>query len=351
MAKEQTVIRWGIIGVGDVCENKSGPAFAKVANSALVAVCRRTPGKAKDYAHRHGVPKWFDDPEQLIAADNVDAVYIATPPQSHLRLALAVAKSGKPCLVEKPLARNAMEAAALVGAFERHKVPLYVAYYRRALPRYRLARQWLPKVGKLLSVTCTVHGNKPEKGWRFQRTISGGGLTVDKGSHCMDIIDWFFGPVFVQSAEAGRRAAPTDGVKQVDVVEDFCNIQFSLPMTGESVSGKACFDFNYEGDAKDEMEIVGSMGTLKFAALGLYGSSPVVEFSSIHDSHVEKVEVEKPDHTHFNLIEEIVTDLLSGTQSCSATGQAGLRTAVVIDAALERASFFPRLSMASFQKN
>jgi predicted dehydrogenase len=76
-------IRWGIIGCGDVTELKSGPAFNKVNNSELVAVMRRDAVKAKDYALRHNVPKWYTDANDLINDPDINAVYIATPPSSH----------------------------------------------------------------------------------------------------------------------------------------------------------------------------------------------------------------------------------------------------------------------------
>lgn len=344
------VLRWGIIGIGDVCQKKSGPAFSKAKNSELVAVCRRTPGKAEEYAKRHGVAKWYTDALDLINDNTVDAVYISTLPDSHLQLALAVAKSGKPCLVEKPLTRTSQEAMILVDAFERDNIPLFVAYYRRSLPRYRLAREWLPRVGKVSAVKCTVLRNKPEEGWRFLRTVAGGGLTVDLGSHCMDIIDWMFGAVKVCRAEAGRRGAAKEGVKDIDVVEDFCDLQFELPLMPNLVKGTARFDFSFDGDCKDEIEIIGDGGTLKFAALGLYGSSPDVEFVPSNGDRGERVEVATPDHVHLNLIQEIVDDVLQGTRHCTSTGRAGLRTAIVIDAALERANAFPRLSSSTFEQ-
>ena len=76
-------IRWGIVGCGDVTECKSGPAFGKARNSALVAVMRRDGAKAADYAKRHNVARWYDDGAKLIADAEVDAVYVATPPDSH----------------------------------------------------------------------------------------------------------------------------------------------------------------------------------------------------------------------------------------------------------------------------
>jgi hypothetical protein len=100
------VIRWGIIGCGDVTEVKSGPGFQKSTSSKLVAVMRRNAILAEDYARRHGVPKWYSDADALINDPEVDAVYIATPPGSHLEYALRVAAAGKPCHVETPIRKG-----------------------------------------------------------------------------------------------------------------------------------------------------------------------------------------------------------------------------------------------------
>ena len=102
-------VRWGIIGCGDVTEVKSGPGFQKADGSALVAVMRRDGARARDYARRHGVPRAYDRADHLIADQEVDAVYIATPPSSHRDLAIRVAEAGKPCLVEKPMAATHAE--------------------------------------------------------------------------------------------------------------------------------------------------------------------------------------------------------------------------------------------------
>ena len=72
---ETKLIRWGIIGCGDVTEKKSGPAFNKVPDSVLIAVMRRDTVKAKDYAVRHGVPKWYDDAAALINDPEVNALH------------------------------------------------------------------------------------------------------------------------------------------------------------------------------------------------------------------------------------------------------------------------------------
>ena len=105
-----TEVRWGIIGCGDVTEVKSGPALQGVAGSRVVAVTRRDPAKAADYARRHGVPRWHADADALLADPEVNAVYVATPPGTHLDFTLKALAAGKPVYVEKPMARSAPSA-------------------------------------------------------------------------------------------------------------------------------------------------------------------------------------------------------------------------------------------------
>src|SRR5688572_22425115 len=96
-------INWGIIGCGDVTEVKSGPAFNRVRDSALVAVMRRDEAKVKDYASRHQVPAWYTDAQVLINDPGINAIYVATPPSTHEEYAIAALKAGKPVYVEKPM--------------------------------------------------------------------------------------------------------------------------------------------------------------------------------------------------------------------------------------------------------
>ena len=126
-------IRWGIIGCGNVTEVKSGPAFHKAEGSRLTAVMRRDGELAADYAKRHGVGRWYTDADELIHDPEVDAVYIATPPAQHLPYTLQAAQAGKPVYVEKPMALHAGECIEMAEACRQAGVPLFVAYYRRAL--------------------------------------------------------------------------------------------------------------------------------------------------------------------------------------------------------------------------
>src|SRR5690554_2520017 len=133
---KDSTVKWGVIGVGIVCEVKSAPAMQLVKGSELVAVMRRDGEKAKDFALRHGVSKWYQDAEELINDPEVNAIYIATPPHAHAEMTRKAALAGKPVYVEKPMARTYQECQEMINCCNEAKVPLFVAYYRRALPNF-----------------------------------------------------------------------------------------------------------------------------------------------------------------------------------------------------------------------
>ena len=152
------VVRWGIIGCGDVTEVKSGPGLQQARGSELVAVMRRNGEKAKDYAARHGVAKWTDDADEIIHDANVNAVYIATLPDSHAEYTKRVAAAGKAVYVEKPMARTYAECQEMVGACQQANVPLFVAYYRRRLPQFVYVKELLEAgaIGAVRAVTVNL---------------------------------------------------------------------------------------------------------------------------------------------------------------------------------------------------
>ena len=194
-------IRWGMIGCGGVAEVKSGPALQKANGSALVAVMRRDREKAEDYARRHHVARVYTTAGELIDDPEVDAVYVATPPSSHCELALKAAAAGKPCLVEKPMAMNHGECLQMIEAFRTRQVTLWVAYYRRALPRFLKMRELLREhaIGELTSIHVSVceplATGEAATAWRLNRDVAGAGLFLDLASHIFDIIDFAAGPI------------------------------------------------------------------------------------------------------------------------------------------------------------
>jgi predicted dehydrogenase len=279
-------LRWGVVGCGDVCAHKSGPALAQP-RSSVHAVARRTPGAAAAYAAEHGIPAAYEASSALLADPACNAVYIATPPDSHAALAVAAAAAGKPTLLEKPMARCAAEAAAVAAVFERAGVPLFVAYYRRCLPRYVRVRELLPRVGEVTGVRAEVRF-KPEAGgvcgggggWRFERDVGGGGLFVDVGSHVLDLLDFLLGPVRVECSEFGDAHTSSWVAADADAysgVEDrmVAAVSFALaPAAG--ADNLLAFDFRGAPAGADRVTITGAEGELSFPALGLYDSAASV---------------------------------------------------------------------------
>lgn len=318
-------VRWGIVGCGDVCEVKSGPGFQRARGSELVAVMRRDRARAEDFARRHGVPAFYDDAERLIADPRVDAVYIASPPGSHEDLALRVAKAGKPAYVEKPMARNHAECKRMVEAFAAAKLPLFVAYYRRCLPRFLKAKELLDgrSLGKIIRVDVRYgsdgqlrQAGAGELPWRMQAEHAGGGLFLDLASHTLDVLDFLFGPLQAVSGEASNVAAPGD-------VEDRVVMRFAT-LAGAQGSGS----WNFSSRAKeDHIEVVGEAGTLR---LSTFGDGPV---ELERPAGAESYSLPNPRHIQEPLIQSIVDSLL-GRGACPSTGETAARTSDVMDRAL-----------------
>ena len=156
-------VNWGIVGCGNVCERKSGPAMYKTPHSALAAVMRRDAEKVADFARRHNVPKSYTDAAALIADPEVDIVYVATPPGTHRELAVQALEAGKPVYVEKPMAMNHAECLEMIAAAEKAGQKLFVAYYRRALLYFLKVKELLDGGSVGQPLTAEVRLLRPER--------------------------------------------------------------------------------------------------------------------------------------------------------------------------------------------
>jgi predicted dehydrogenase len=318
------MIRWGIVGCGDVTEVKSGPAFQKVKGSDLVAVMRRDRDKAADYAKRHKVPRWYDDATALINDSEVDAVYIATPPGSHEHLALQVCAAGKPCYVEKPMARSYAECNRMVEAFHAARLPLFVAYYRRGLPRFAEAKK-IVESGVLGTVSgVSLHHahlapqtqQNQELPWRMQAEHAGAGLYLDLASHALDILDFLFGPLEEVAGAAANRAGAYD-------VED------TVAMSFRAGGAPAVATWNFAASHRqDTLRIEGTQGAL---TMSVFGNEPLrLETGGTTEEFVRP----HPEHVQQPLIQSMVDELL-GRGQCPSHGESAARTSRVMDIALE----------------
>lgn len=197
-------IRWGIIGCGDVCEKKSGPAFYKIEHSELKAVMRRDAVKVKDFAHRHHVQKYYTDVQDIISDPDIDAIYVATPPNTHKEYSIKAMRAGKPVYVEKPMAMNYEECREMIMVARETGQKLFPAFYRRALPYFIQIKSLLEEqaIGKILLVTVSLNKTPlesdlvPDKhSWRVDRQIAGEGYFYDLAPHTFDILDFLLGEI------------------------------------------------------------------------------------------------------------------------------------------------------------
>lgn len=291
-------VNWGIVGCGDVTEVKSGPAFNKVPNSSLVAVMRRDGAKAKDYAERHGVPKWYDDAQQLIDDPEINAIYIATPPLQHEAYTIAALQSGKPVYVEKPMAMNAASAKRMQDVSQKLGVKLSVAHYRRQLPLFKKIKQLLQEgvIGdarfvnlQMLQPDNSAMITKTPTNWRVDPAVSGGGLFHDLAPHQLDLMIYFFGKVTGAKGIATNQASL---YAADDLVAGL--LQFENKVV---FNGTWCFTVPPQ-EAKDTCEIVGSSGKMTFSvfthdklSVTINGEEQLYHFDPI--AHVQQPMIEQ----------------------------------------------------------
>lgn len=322
----ERVIRWGIIGCGNVTEVKSGPGFRKAANSALVAVMRRDAALAQDYARRHGVPKWYDDARALVDDPEVDAVYVATPPSTHRQYALLAAQAGKPVYVEKPMALNYDECRDMIAASRAAETPLFVAYYRRAQERFLKVKSLVDAgaVGDVRFVSVTLYQPvQPEEldpeglPWRVLPEIAGGGHFVDLASHQLDLLDFILGPIRLARGFAANQGGHYPA-------EDLVTASFRFESGAHGV-GAWCFSAYDEADL---IEIIGSRGKIAFST---FDAGPV---RLTNREGTREFAIPYPQHVQQPLIQTIVDELL-GTGRCPSTGETAARTSCIMDQILQ----------------
>ena len=343
MAKHDgSSLGWGIIGAGDVVDRKAGAAFHTVAGVHMAAAMRRDRAALDDFAQRHGVALATTDAQELIHHPDVAAVYIATPPDSHLHYALAVAAAGKPCLVEKPAGRSAEEMGAMVEAFAKAGVPLYVSYYRRHLPKFRAVQALIDsgELGSIVAVHYRLAKSPRKKDWRLSPRVGGGGQFYDLAGHVLDVLDAWFGPLeFTGSSVAN--ALPKHQA------EDAVAISFT---TAQGAIGTASWNFASQ-QSVDELVIEGLRGRCTLQGMARagrvrveLGKGPAVLWSdSLRQRGLRKVQAKlklpfrrtlrfDDAYSHEPMLEQVMADLAGGREG---TGDEALRTARIMNRALD----------------
>lgn len=328
LADKDKIISWGIIGCGDVTEKKSGPAFQKVPNSRLVAVMRRDAAKAKDYAIRHKVPKWYSDAKELINDPEINAVYIATPPAFHEDYARLALKAGKFVYVEKPVTTSVASCKRMAEAEELFKGKLSVAHYRRALPYFNAIKEKIDSgaIGKIKLVHLKMfqpYRNElianTEYNWRVEPAISGGGLFFDLAPHQLDILTWLLGDPISYQGVAVNQAQLYDA-------EDTVTGTVLFP---DDVLFTGVWCFTVPAHLKQDCcEIIGELGVIKFP---VFGNRFVVKT----ENGIESFDFEQPEHIQQPMIEKVVNYFL-GKENNPCPVKEALKSLQVMEVFLNR---------------
>jgi predicted dehydrogenase len=324
MAAGVNMIRWGVIGAGDVTEVKSGPAFQKASGSELVAVMRRDHLKAEDYARRHDVPRWYTSAEMLVNDPGVNAVYVATPPSTHAQYAVMAMRAGKPVYVEKPMGACYAECLDMLRISEETGIPLFVAYYRRTLPAFLKVKELVEEggIGRVLTVNIRLYKQATEKGqsreemnWRVNPSIAGAGHFYDLASHQFDYLDFLFGEISEVYGLAVNRSGIYPAEDTVAAIFRFEN--------GVTGSGSWCFTAGRAAET-DVIEIIGEEGLI---SLPCFTHS---EMTMTNRKGVHKFRFANPDNIQQNLIQQVVDTLLK-KRTCISTGISAARTNRVLE--------------------
>ncbi len=310
-----------MIGAGDVTEIKSGPAFNKVANSELAAVMRRNAAKAEDYAQRHNIRDWYTSADEIFKRQDINAIYIATPPSSHKEFALASIASGKDVYLEKPMAMNAMECFEIVNAAKKANKKLCIAHYRRALDCFKKVKNLISEdsIGKVQYAKIEIFQPEEseiiaqtEENWRTNPKISGGGLFHDIAPHQIDLmLDYFGEPVDFFGFSKGK----------VPEAADIVNGQIEFK---NGVLFQGAWNFTAPAaETKDLCTIIGNRGKIEFS---FYKEE--VKLTNAEDC--KTFSFSNPENIQLPLIEKVVA-YFNNERENPCSGEDGLKVIEIMD--------------------
>ncbi|MDL2291521.1 Gfo/Idh/MocA family oxidoreductase [Bacteroides sp. OttesenSCG-928-F21] len=318
------IIKWGFIGCGDVTVKKSGPAFQKIEHSEVVAVMSRDLSKAKNYAQKLGIKKWYDDAMELIDDPEVNAVYIATPPSSHATYAIMAMKSEKDVYIEKPMGVTYEECTRINRIAQETGAQCFVAYYRRYLPYFLKVKELATNgtIGNVINVQIRfaqppreLDYNRENLPWRVQPDIAGGGYFYDLAPHQIDLLQGMFGYILEASGYKSNRGKLYEAEDTISG-----SFQFDNGLVG---SGSWCF-VAHESATEDCIQIIGDKGSISFS---VFTYDPIILHT---EKGTEEITVPNPEHVQQPLIQAVVDHLLEKSV-CTCDGESATTTNWVMD--------------------
>ena len=190
----------GVVGLGAIARAHI-PALQSLGEKCqIVAICDISEAAVKLWGDQLKLPedKRYRTYQEFIKDPAMNVVDILTPNQFHRDITLAAIEAGKHVIVEKPIARTLQEADAMINAAKKNRVQLMSAHNRRYCRTFSLAKQAMAKVGEPYAASCDWRFYNPyevTRGFRADKTLSGGGNLIDNGWHAVDLIRWLVGEV------------------------------------------------------------------------------------------------------------------------------------------------------------
>jgi len=290
---ERMSVNWLVVGIGDITRKRVIPAIEAEGRSVLRGVVTRDLAKAEMY---RGVAAWRTL-EEALEDDGIDAVYVASPVFLHAEQTIACLMAGKHVLCEKPVAMSFGQAEAMVVAAHEAGKVFGVAYYRRAYPKLRRAKELIAAgaIGKPLLVEATYHGwlESEERGWLRDPKMAGGGPLYDVASHRIDACNFLLGK---PERAVGLRSNAVHELAVEDSV---------TAVIGYAGGVHAVVDARWNSKvARDEFRVVGTDGAIELTPL----NGPEIRWPG----GVEELPVAK--NVHLPLIENFVGAVLDGAE-------------------------------------
>jgi predicted dehydrogenase len=310
------ILNWGLIGAGDISRKRIAPALRDLANCNFVAVNRARAELAEEFANEFGAKKSFANWEELIADDEVEAVYIATPVFLHAKQTIAAARAGKHILCEKPMALNVAECDEMIAACKANNVKLGIAYYRRFYPIINRIKEIIAsgELGKIAFAQINsfeFFDPSPEHSryWLLEKEKSGGGPMMDFGCHRLEVLENLFGEVKLLKSLVSNAIFKRE-------VEDTASVLFQFE-SGTCVNLTVTHAAN---EPQDTLDIFGTNGSIHIPVLN--GAEMKIRIGSD-----ERTEIHAPDkNVHQPLIEDFTEAILNDTEP-AINGETGRRIA------------------------
>ncbi len=314
-------VNWAIVGLGDIVRKRVGSAILQQPNSRVYACVTRNPDARQEDLETLRPTKVFTDIAEMLADEDVDAVYLATPVDLHAPQAIAALEAGKYVLVEKPMALDSSQTKQMCNAAQKSGRNLAVAYYRRFWGRFGLVKDMIGrnKFGQVVVVHMRLSdwycpGPSDPEAWRVKRKQSGGGVLMDVGSHRLDLLAWWFGL-------PQRIVAHVQTQTHNYEVDDSAAILGVLP---GGVQFAATFNWNSKV-AEDEIVILGTQAEVILRPC----DGPAIITNSADGSNHELMP--KPPNAHYPLIDDFARAIIED-RSPRFSGADGSKATQIMDA-------------------